>query len=301
MAYKLNLVEVDSESASVTGAEFAIENKENGCVYITTKPYIDKLFKLMGYRSLSVVKILEEYAGKTVSQIGDLKDNKIFTDDTTQSFVVADPKSVKWVNDLLTFFKDNGVEVDGRRADTCYYWDQLTVKMPSGAKFAIYVDLCDDYVQVFALDYDGSVLTGLIDEGKYSTLEGDESLTSLITLLMSPVNISSEFTPNQKLSLHEYVELLKSLGYVSKKRKKVYKTDTAEEVIGYIGNLDDVLDEYNSSSWIQHHTKECPNHATFADGCVLISLNLDNLTFWKFRQYYMSNARELSDFFALTY
>lgn len=300
MAYKLNLVELEPGSATVTGAELAIENKENGIVYLTTKPYIDKLFKLMGYRSLSVIKILEEYAGKSISEIGDLKDEKIFVDDTTQSFVVTRPESVKWVNDMLTFFKDNGFGVDGRRADSCYYWDQLLVKTPEGNFFAVYVDLCDNYVHVLALNFDDGVLTGIIDEGQYSTLEGDESLKSLIVLITNPVNISSEFHPEQKLSIFEYVDLLRSLGYVSKKKKKCYKTDNADEIVQYTGDLDSVLDEFNYMSWLQQRVKESPNKATFAHACILISLNLDTLTFWKFRQFYMSNVREQSDMFALS-
>lgn len=299
MAYKLNLVELEPGSATVTGKELAIENKENGTIYLTTKPYIDKLFKLMGYKSLSVIKILEEYAGMSVSEVGDLKEERLYIDDTTQSFVVTHPDSVKWVNEMLTFFKDNGFGVEGRRADSCYYWDQLLVITPSGNKFAIYIDLCDNYVHALALNFDGGVLTGLIDEGQFSTLEGDDSLKSLIVLMSNQIDISSEFHPNQKLSIFEYVDLLRSLGYVSKKRKKCYKTDNADEVIGYIGDLDFVLDEFNYMSWLQQHVKESPNGATFADACVLISLNLDNLTYWKFRQFYMSNSREQSDMFAL--
>lgn len=297
--YKLNLVELESNSAAVTGSELAIENRENGTIYLTTKPYIDKLFKLMGYRSLGVIKILEEYAGKTISEVGDLKDERIFVDDTTQSFVVTNPESIKWVNSLLSFFKDNDFEVEGRRSDTCYYWDQLLVKTPGGNSFAVYIDLCDNYVQVLALNFDGSVLTGLVDEGKYSTLDGESSLISLITLITNPIDISSEFHLDQKLSIFEYVDLLKSLGYVSKKRKKFYKNDTAEEIIQYTGDLDNLLDECNYMSWIQQRINESPNRATFRDACVLISLNLDNLTFWSFRNFYMSNSRETSDMFAL--
>lgn len=301
MAYKINLVPLDPNAAKVVGSEYAIENKENGCIYITTKPYIDQLFKLMGYRNLGVVKILEEFADKTISQIGDIKEYSLFIDDTTQSFVVTRPESVKWVKDLLTFLNDNEFEVTSLRADTCYNWDQLIIKSPSGSYFALYIDLLWNNVQVVALDYDGCVLNGLMDEGGYDTTGGEETLNSLILLIMSPVDISSEFTPTQKLSAYEYVELLKSLGYVSRKKRKYYKTDNADEVIGYIGNLDDVLDDINSQSWLQQRVRPAFNNATFANACKLISLSLDDIPVWKFRDFYMNNARELSDFFALNY
>lgn len=300
MAYKLNLAQIDENHSTITGAELAIEDKESGTVYVTTKPYIDKLFKLMGYKGLRVVKILEEYTGRTISSVGDIKDCKIFVDDTTQTFIVTNPQSVIWVNKLLEFLKDNNYTIDGRRYDACYNWDQLIITNPKGCKFAIYIDLCGEEVRVLSLSYDDKdVLVGMIDEGKYSTLEGESSLVSLVSLISGQVDISSEFKLDQKLSLYEYVNLLRSLGYVSKKKKKFYKNDTAEEIIQYVGDLDYILDEYNLSSWINQRIKESPNGATFKDACILISLNLDNIFCWSFRDFYMNNARELSDLMAL--
>lgn len=299
MAYKLNLVKIDSDSAKVTGKDLAIENRENGSLYVTTKPYINKLFKLMGYKSLNVIKILEEFAGKSVSEVGDLKEKSIFTDDTTGSFVVTSEASVKWVNDLLEFFKNNKIGVESRRADSCYYWDQLVIHTPHGNKFAIYIDLCDEYVHVLSLKFDGGTLVGMMDEGKYSTLEGESSLNSLTGFIMHPFDISSEFKMDQKLSVFEYVDLLKSLGYVSKKRKKYYVTDNADEVAEFTGDLDAVLDDFNEMSWLQQRVNPSPNSATFLNACTLISLNLDTLPYWSFVKFYMSNAQETSDLFAL--
>ena len=133
----------------------------------------------------------------------------------------------------------------------------------------------------------GVVVVGLV---VYDGLQGQA---------VGQVDISSEFKLDQKLSLYEYVNLLRSLGYVSKKKKKFYKNDTAEEIIQYVGDIDYILDEYNLSSWINQRIKESPNGATFKDACILISLNLDNIFCWSFHDFYMNNARELSDLMAL--
>ena len=303
--YKLNLRELNPEFTKVTGPDMTIENKEDGKVYITCKPYIDKLFKLMGFKSLGVIKILEEYAGRYISDIGDLGDRKLYVDDVTDSFVVTTSQSIEWVNNMIKYLNDHNYEiVEVRRPDPYYYWDQLTIKSPTGSKFALYIDLADEYVQVLSLAYDKSDCTkliGIINEGNYKFSDGDSSLTSLVTLISNPVDVSYNFKLDQKLSINEYVELLKLLGYVSKKKKNYYKTDESAEIEGYAGNLDSILDDFNSMSWLQRRITEVPNCAKFEDACTLISINLKDITFWKVKDFYYNNASEKSDFFALSY
>lgn len=301
--YKLNLKEISPESAEVQGVEMAIVNKENSCVYLTSKPYIDKLFKLIGYKNLGVVKILEEYAGKTISSIGNLDTHKLYVDEVTDSFIVTTSKAFEWVSAMIKFLGEKTFTIDSvKRSDTYYYWDQISITNSFNSKFAIYVDMCDEYVEVFALSYDNdNVLIGLVNEGRYEFSEGQSSFDSFKVAISGKVDVSSSFKLDQTLSVYEYVEALRTLGYVGKKKKNYYMTDKADEVADYVGNLEAVLDYCNDMSWLQKRINETPNKNTFYDVCKLISLNLDDLTYWRVKDFYSKNYREDSDIFNLKY
>lgn len=299
--YKLNLKEISPESAEVQGVEMAIVNKENSCVYLTSKPYIDKLFRLIGYKNLGVVKILEEYAGKTISSIGNLDTHKLYIDEVTDSFIVTTSQAVEWVSAMIKFLGEKTFTVDSvQRSDTYYYWDQISITNSFNSKFAIYVNMCDEYVEVFALSYDkDNVLVGVVNEGKYEFSEGQSSFDSFKIAISGNVDVSSLFKLDQTLSVYEYVEALKILGYVGKKKKNYYMTDKADEIVNYVGDLGATLDYCNEMSWIQKRINETPDKNTFYDVCKLISLNLDKLTDWRVRDFYLRNYREDSDIFNL--
>lgn len=296
--YKLNLKELSPDEATIQGTSLAIVDKNDSCVYLTSKVYIDKLFKLIGYKSLGVVKILEEYTDKSVSSAGNLDTHKIYIDNLTDSFVVTTPAAVEWVNAMLKFLSSKTFTVDSvKRYDTYYYWDQITVTNSFGSKFAIYVDLADEYVEVVALSYDKEgVLVGVSSEGRYEFSEGQSSFDSFKVAVSAPVDISSEFTTNQTLSIYEYVELLKFLGYVDKKKKNYYATDKSDD---RFSNLEGLLDLYNEMSWLRRRVTETPLKTTFYDACCLITSNLEDKTFWSLTDFYSKNRREVSDMFVL--
>lgn len=301
--YKINLEELSPDFAEVQGTELAIVDKRDKCVYLSSKPYIDKLFKLIGYKSLGVVKILEEYAGKSVSSIGNLDTHKIYLDKITESFVVTTPLSVEWVNALVKFLGESTFTItDVKRSDTYYYWDQITIKNSFDSEFVLYIDLCDEYVQVLAISRDNNgILKGVVNEGTFDMSEGQSSFDSIKVTISAPVDVTSRFTYDEPLSIHEYAELLKSLGYLSKKKKKYFMTDRADEIKDYVGNLEAVVDMINDMSWIQSRVNQSPNGATFEDGCKLVSLNLDTKTYWEVLDFYSKNYREDSDMFNLNY
>lgn len=296
--YKLNLKELSPEEATIQGTSLAIVDKNDSCVYLTSKVYIDKLFKLIGYKNLNVVKILEEYTDKSVSSAGNLDTHKIYVDSLTDSFVVTTPQAVDWVKAMLKFLSSKTFTVDSvKRYDTYYYWDQISITNSFGSKFAIYVDLADEYVEVVALSYDkDGVLIGLSQEGRYEFSEGQSSFDSFKVAISAPVDISKEFTLDQTLSMYEYVELLKSLGYVDKKKRSYYITDKTDN---RLGNLEGLLDSYNEMSWLTRRISETPLKTTFYEACQLITSNLEERTYWSLLDFYSKNRRETSDMFVL--
>lgn len=302
MEYKLNLTQFDPSKAKLVGPELMFEDKTTGKVYVTSKAYMDKLFNLEGYRNLSVVKILEEFADKTISDIGSLHDCELYIDDITDSFILTSPSSVRWVENLLMYFEDNDFRIiQTNRHDSFYAWDELLVAVPNGNYFAIYIDMCDEKAHVLALDYKESdkKLLGVSNEGSYA-FSDPNTMNNLLVLMESPIDISVNFTPTQSLSMYEYVTLLKRLGYVkSTKKRGYYKTDSAEEIEPYDGYIDALLDDTNCMSWLKQRITASP--IKFSEACELISTHLgyhDN-TIWSFQDIYLDNAFEKSDMFAL--
>lgn len=294
-----DLKELSLDRITVQGTDMALEDKVTGKVYISQKEYMDKLFKEMGYKSLNVIKILEEYAGKFVSDIGSLTNSSVFIDETDSSFVVTSTKAVNWVEDMFDRFEVNGVKVlRSNTTSTCHIWDEYEIESSTGSKFAVYVDYLDEYAQVFSLSYDkNGVLVGVVNEGKYKFSEED-SLESLMVLLTNPVDVSILYQPEIELSLAEYLDLLCTVGIYRMKKKKYVLTEKGEsldvEKNEYYSAL---LDSVADLSWIQKHIKG--SGKTFADGCNLITENLVDLRFWDLRNYYSTNEKENSDVFAL--
>lgn len=302
MDYKINLKKVSGSGVEIQGSSLAIVSKEDGNVYLTSKPYINKLFKLLGYKNLSVVKILEEYAGKTISSVGDISPYEIYIDDTTDSFIVTNPSSLNWVTAMLKFLGEGFTVESVRKSDLYYYWDQIIVSNRFGSKFALYVDLCDEYVRVCSIRYDNSGnLVGVVNEGKYEFSGGQDSFDSFKLSISGNLDILPYYTLTARLSIYEYVSLLSKLGYVGySRKKKYYKEDSSEEIVGITGDLDYVLDEINDRSWIEQRIMESPGGETFYDACRLISLNLGDHMIWDFIKIYEDNQYEKSDMFLVS-
>lgn len=301
--YKVNLKEVPSSSIEVLGSDMAIANKEDSQVYITSKQYMNKLFSAIGYRNINVVKILEEYAGKSISSVGDIDPYSVYVDDRTDSFVITAPQSVEWVNAMIHFLTESEFEVNQvKRLDTFYYWDQIVVTNRFGSKFVIYVNMCNEYVTLYSLSYDdNNVLSGIAYEGKFKFEKGQESFDSFKLSISGNINISSYFSIDQKLSIYEYVHLLKQLGYIGIRKGKAFIKDESNEILSITGVLDNMIDYYNDLSWIQQRTTPAPDNKTFYEGCVLITKEVlsGSCMIDEFLSYYKANSSETSDMFLI--
>lgn len=303
MKYNLNLKEINMDSVEIQGTEMAIVDKETGEVFLTSRKYMDKLFGAAGYKNLNVVKILEEYAGKSVSSIGSVDPYKIYVNDLTGTFIFASDPMISWVNAMVKFFEEGKFTFSHTKSDVYYMWDQLVVTNQVGGKYIVYVDFLDEAVYVYSTSTsDDDILIGFLSEGKFKFSEGQESFDRFKLLVSSSPRIDNYFRRDIQLSFYEYIELLKSLGYVHTKKHKVYSTERSTEVSDIVEGLDDMLDKYNEMSWLQTRINPAPNSATFFDGCKLINRNLhEDHYFSDFEWYYKRNKDETSDMFALKF
>ena len=294
---KLNLRELDTNNLVLNGTDLTIEDKTDGRIYLTSGQHMNKLFKLMGYRNLNVIRILEEFAGKFITEVGNLSDCKIYVDDNTDSFIVADPRSVQWVNDLLDELRKKGYQILSEKClDPYYYWDQLIVRNNLGYQYCIYIDLVDGYAQLFLLNVESGVVTGMVEDLQYRFTDAS-SLSGILSALENNVDLSYNFTKDTKLSVHEAISLLKTLGYVGSKRKtgKAYVEDKSDEIKDEI-DVESLVDDYNSKTWLQRRINF--SEIDFKKMCELVSFCPD-VPLYNVREFYNSNRLETSDSFAL--
>lgn len=297
---ELPVKRLPSDEAGVIGPEYAIKTKEDGRIFITSKKFIDKLFDIMGYKSLYVIKILEEYAGKTISDIGDLGETSLYINETDDSFFVASNVAVDWCNHVLQRLEDTGFNIVSTLQEDNYFTSyQVIVKSSDDCYFAIYFDLLKEVATCYALQYeDDMTLIGLSYEGDYDMIGGVDTINEMFVCLGAVVDLTSVFNKEIKLSEYEFVELLTTLGYIKKKRKKLVLTELGEDDSTVTSLCEQAIDDLSVHSWIQQHINF--SMYTFYDCCKLITARPD-LQVKCFKDFFNANQYETSDYFALNF
>ena len=296
---KISLTKLDPEHLIVQGSEFVVEDRVTGKVFVSSKGYIDKLFREMGYRNLNVIKILEEFAGKVISAVGDLNASSIYSDPLNDTFVVTSETAVNWVKDMFTAFDANGFKVVREStSDEFHIWDEFIIKTDT-TYYCVYIDLLDEYAQVFSFNIEDKIIKGAVNEGKYKFADED-SLVNLMTLMSNPVDVTPLFDEDIELSLYEYFDLLSTLGYVRKKKKNYILTEEGEDWISSgdpaSSNLENQIDEINDLTWLQRHVRS--SAVNFKEACRIISYG-PKTRLWDLRDFFLGNEKETSDMVAL--
>lgn len=292
---KFNFKELDPKMTTVTGRDYSIEDRTTGRVFVTRKEYINKLFSEMGYRNLGVINILEEFAGKIISDVGTLRSSSLWIDEMTDSFIVCSKNSKDNFNELFSELKQRGFIIHGsRKPDTYIFWDEYLIESPKGVKFALYFNMQWESVSVLSLhETDDAKLDGMINEGSWKMSE-PSFISEIFVTLESPINASVGISPMQEMSLNEYVNLLTTLGYLKIKRGgKCYVTDEGEQMQDIIADFIGVADEYNLSNDLKRRVT--PSGIIFKEAYDLISQGVVNIPYWEVRSFYINNSLMKSD------
>ena len=298
---------VDGSLLKIHGRNLEVEDRTTGKIYISNKKYVDKLFNEMGYRNLSVIKILEDYAGKVISEIGTLHESGIFLDEDKDSFIVTSPDSIDRLNDIFALLEKKGfVEVPAyyKEFDSCHYFDQYLFKSPvkEGLYFAVYPSLATETVRVLSVAMNGTtgIISGILDEGDFD-LRDAGVVRDIFVTLESNIDATAGIDYDQELSVNEYVDLLCTAGYVKKKwRGKCALTeDFSDELKSILGPADGAVDDYNIMTWIQKRINS--SGVTFQDAYMVFSpmASVSKFSIWDIKDFYTKNAKEETDLFLL--
>lgn len=290
------LTELDTAFLTVQGEQLALEDRKTGKVYITTKPYINKLFAEMGYRSLNVVSILKEFAGKIISDVGQLKIMKIYSDEENSSCLVATENAIKWTKEISDFLDEKGFTfVSSQSINTCRTRDEYIIKSPNGTYFAIDIDFVYETATLYSMN-DINSKVKILPEGTYE-LGNELSVDDIKATLLSKINLSTIFDPTTPLSVAEYIEFLSKLGLVKKGRKQWSITELGEEemLTGTVPYMDINVDQINVLSWLRSHIES--SGVTFDDMCQILTYRLDSIFVSNFAEYYLKNTNEQLDYF----
>jgi hypothetical protein len=295
--YSEKLVKADTGHLEVYGPGFYIKNLEDEKVYVSTKSYLDKLFNEMGFKNLNVIRVLEEFAGKTVSEVGSLKDSCIYLCEDNGTFVVTSSNALSWVDTMFNNFSKNKFEIINlgdrcKYEDDCCSWDQYIIRTPGGSYFALYVDLLSEYVRLYRISYNPqtSVISGMIDEGKYK-FNKETSQDKLMTMLLTDADISVEFNENMKLSLYELAQLFVLYGILEYKRDKYYCCEIDIELPSWI-NIESFCDDLNYSNWLKQRITPS---VEFSKICDFISSHIDYIQLSSVYDIFNNNRLEKSD------
>lgn len=292
-----NYIMISETMLRVHGTEFSVEDISNGKIYLTTKDYINKLFEEMGYRNLNVIKILEEFAGKFITDIGALKKSKIFVSESESSFLITNPESFMTLVNLENTLVAQGFKKISENSASCLDDKEFLIQSPKGICFSIRVNLDEEKIEVLSLHINESGITdGVMYEGEYKLTDYDV-VNSIMVTLNSDVDASALVRPDEIVSLYEYIELLKNLGLAKLNRRTniVHMTDeglaVSETALGE--DIESSIGDYNAHSWLKRHIVS--SGKTFGD-CIIFASNFPEVSPWRVHEFYSGNIRETNDF-----
>ena len=296
--FNLNSYKVVEENLlRVKGEEFQVEDTTTGEIYVTEKTYIDKLFDEMGYKNLNVIKIIAKFAGKFVTEIGQLKKSKVFVDPTTSSFIVANPDAVSALDKLDSELVGDGFSVTMENSNRCLANKEYLISSPNRTYFSIRVNLSKETVEILSLHINEAGITdGIMYEGEYKLMDYGV-VDSIMTLLNSNINAAAYVRPDEKVSLHEYVELLKGMGLAKLNRRTniVHLTDTGSAIAGSVMGEDiaEKVSDYNAFNWLKRHLTD--SGKTYGE-CFTFASQFPEISPWNIHEFYSNNINEANDF-----
>lgn len=278
-----NWKKIDTNGLIVTGRDLSIEDKKTGKVYLTSDKYMNKLFKELGYRNTNVIKILEEFAGIYITELGSLKDEiKIYVDDTTSSFIVVKEKSMDNFIDMMELLES---KVSGyKKYDNYCYWDEITYE-----DFVIYPCLSEELVYVLSVAKSNGVVVGTTDEGHLSL--SDDTFNSNFDATLFTINDPTAYNLSVELSEDEAVNVLAGCGLVKFGRKKSALLD--EALVNNDENLISLVENYNSHKPLKRRVTN--SGMTYKEACMMITSNLDYTRIWNFNSIFEKNFKEEMD------
>lgn len=292
---------VSPDHITVSGKDLTIEDRETGRLYVSKKAYLDKLFKEMGYKNLNVIKIIDEFAGKVVSEIGSLTNSSIYLNDLDETFIVVSDTAVNWINNLYSYMDSHDYEVlDLLEKDPYMSKVQIRVKSNTGTIFMLYPNFVKEEMNVYSTCYSKEgVLVGLLKEDTYKFAQED-TLKSLTTLMDNPIDIGFLYDYKQCYSIRETMEFLHKLNYVKSIRKTglMALTDLAEEYLkSREFDFEELIEEFNSMTWIQRVINS--TSYTLLDLSLILHDNIDRVYYEDFSEFFSKNDKNLLDLCAL--
>lgn len=287
---EFNFIKLESSNARVIGRDLVLEDKTTSEVFMTSKKHMDKLFKNAGYRNTNVINILEEFAGKIISEVG-LTTVNIYKSPSNTEFVVCSPEGMMCFTQIIKYLNENGFSINYMKANEYMEHDQFYISKEGVADRVFYIDLVEETITIMQLDYQDSVLIGITEEGEYNLIDPD-TLVTITSLFNDNSDNSYAFNLEQKISVQEYTEVLIALGILkAKKRKKVVISldDTFD-------NIEGIIMDYNEKSYLQRRITENIERKKFLDVCRLITSKIYEVPLWRVKDFYINNCNETSDF-----
>lgn len=299
MEFTINRVE--PRNLIVEGTEYSLLSKDDGTVYISSKGMMDKLFRMMGYKSVKVVSILEEYANKCIENIGNVSPCEVYIDDQN-TLVVASPESVENAKSLISdLYRSDLLEVVEYRSSISREWDEIIVRRTKDNRlFAVYLSLLYEEVDMseILIDEESKSVRMISSIGKFKLSNDEENEYEsigfncvsdiMISLLNDGVaDIEAESIREYvSLSVSELSSILVSADILKKDRRKYVFTDESYE--------DKVpIDTINSVNRITKYTTPT---IKFSEACKIVySAMKKGISLSEFRWLYKNNISESMD------
>lgn len=293
MEFTINRVE--PSSLVVKGTEYSLLSKDGGTVYISSKGMMDKLFRMMGYKSTKVVSILEEYTNKSIDEIGNVSPCEVYVDDQN-TLIVASPDSVENAKSLVSdLYESDIVEVVSHRSSLSREWDEIIVhRVKDNRLFAIYLSLLYEEVNVMEIliDKESQSVKMISDIGKFKLSDGDDERDYVTDIMISLLNdgvvdIEAESIREYvSLSVNELSSILVSADVLKKERRRyVFNDESYEDKVP--------IDTINSANRITKYTTPT---IKFSEACKIVySAMKKDISLSEFRWLYKNNISESMD------
>lgn len=195
-------------------------------VFTSSAGYLNKLYKLLGYKSLRTAETLEEYKVLPVLDLKELPQVYKIGVINNSEFILADEDAIQNYNKLKDYLSTIPHQYNYNSGNVIC--DEIVLSKDDGKNLLLVVDLNSEWAQVVGVSTDSSklILTPIEILNDFHDVDAYEIIKDILEDDYEPDDYSEQYS--KLINAKDLKYILTSLGILKKRRKSYSISDSHE-------------------------------------------------------------------------